>query len=263
MIGTAGVIVLPLLAVVFLHRLGSYDWLRVDFADLTGWLRRTPIEEALAAILRYVALAGGYWLAASSSLYLIARASGAARLVNATAIFTLPAVRRVTDRLVIGAVAASTIAVPAIAFSGHLLDTPDAVVSLVDPIEARMSATASEDQLSEAAPMADVREPATEDAASPPAAEPAEPDADDSITIVVDEGVAADGFGTRLEVVVREGDHLWSLAETRVVETLGRPVGDHEIAPYWRRVIDSNPHLRSGTPDLIYPGEVVVLPPLP
>ena len=62
--------------------------------------------------------------------------------------------------------------------------------------------------------------------------------------------------------LLTEGDHLWALAERRVSAVLGRPAADHEIAPYWRDVISSNPELRSGDPDIIYPGEVIVLPPL-
>jgi nucleoid-associated protein YgaU len=58
-------------------------------------------------------------------------------------------------------------------------------------------------------------------------------------------------------VVVAKGDHLWKIS--------ARSLGDHatesEIAPYWRDVIRLNtPNLRSGDPDLIYPGEVVALP---
>jgi hypothetical protein len=36
-----------------------------------------------------------------------------------------------------------------------------------------------------------------------------------------------------------------------------------DIAPYWLRVVEINlPRLRSGNPNLVYPGEVVELPPL-
>jgi nucleoid-associated protein YgaU len=58
-------------------------------------------------------------------------------------------------------------------------------------------------------------------------------------------------------VVVVEGDHLWKISAGHL-----RPdAADHEIAPYWLEVIDVNtPNLRSGDPDLIYPGEVVELP---
>lgn len=58
-------------------------------------------------------------------------------------------------------------------------------------------------------------------------------------------------------VTVLPGDHLWKISARHLDEE------DHEIdvAPYWREVIDENtPRLRSGDPDLIYPGEVIELP---
>jgi hypothetical protein len=61
---------------------------------------------------------------------------------------------------------------------------------------------------------------------------------------------------------VEPGDHLWKISEEHLAGVLGRAVGDAEIDPYWRSVIDANrSHLRSGDPDLIYPGETVALPP--
>ena len=61
-------------------------------------------------------------------------------------------------------------------------------------------------------------------------------------------------------VVVVEGDHLWKISGRR----LGPSSPDEVIAPYWREVIEVNtPRLRSGDPDLIYPGETVELPAIP
>ena len=58
-------------------------------------------------------------------------------------------------------------------------------------------------------------------------------------------------------VVVEKGDHLWKISARHLDE----PAGNGEIAPYWRRVVEVNaPRLRSGDPDLIYPGEIVQLP---
>lgn len=71
--------------------------------------------------------------------------------------------------------------------------------------------------------------------------------------------------GLPSEHVVQPGDHLWGIAEARLAR-LG--VGDgtpsaRDIAPYWARVIAANrATLRSGDPNLIFPGEVVVLPAL-
>lgn len=58
-------------------------------------------------------------------------------------------------------------------------------------------------------------------------------------------------------VVVEKGDHLWKIS----ADHLGPEASDGQIAPYWLEVVEVNtPTLRSGDPDLIYPGEVVALP---
>ncbi len=67
---------------------------------------------------------------------------------------------------------------------------------------------------------------------------------------------------TVTEVVVEPGDHLWKISAGRLQVVLGREASNSEISPYWRTVIEENrAGLRSGDPDLIYPGEVIALPP--
>jgi hypothetical protein len=62
-------------------------------------------------------------------------------------------------------------------------------------------------------------------------------------------------------MVVRPGDNLWLIA-TRALRGAGQPTGASEVAPYWRRVVAANTaHLRSRDPNLIFPGERIVLPP--
>gem|GEM_PF-1076104 len=65
--------------------------------------------------------------------------------------------------------------------------------------------------------------------------------------------------------VVR-GDNLWKIARDHLSRERsggsGQPT-NHEVAAYWLRVIEANRDgLRSGDPDLIYPGERINLPPL-
>jgi len=88
--------------------------------------------------------------------------------------------------------------------------------------------------------------------------------------MAVGPAIAAPGDGVRVPfgivddqespsgtVVVERGDHLWKISERH----LGPNTPDRQVAPYWREVIEVNtPTLRSGDPDLIYPGEVVALP---
>jgi len=59
------------------------------------------------------------------------------------------------------------------------------------------------------------------------------------------------------EVVVQRGDHLWKISARH----LQSHAPDQPVAGYWLDVIDDNvAHLRSGDPDLIYPGEVISMP---
>jgi Tfp pilus assembly protein FimV len=65
---------------------------------------------------------------------------------------------------------------------------------------------------------------------------------------------------------VTPGEHLWSIAAGQVATATGRPPADlapADVAPYWLRVVEINrPRLDSRNPNLVYPGEVVELPPL-
>lgn len=61
--------------------------------------------------------------------------------------------------------------------------------------------------------------------------------------------------------VVQPGDHLWKISASHLSDSLDRAAEDSEIAPYWRLIIAENrDDLRSGNPDLIFPGEIVALP---
>ena len=66
------------------------------------------------------------------------------------------------------------------------------------------------------------------------------------------------------DVVVVEGDNLWTIAAARLARTSGRSptdITDTEVAPYWIRVCDENrARLASGDPNVIVPGEHIVLP---
>jgi nucleoid-associated protein YgaU len=62
------------------------------------------------------------------------------------------------------------------------------------------------------------------------------------------------------------GDNLWDIAAAHLAEATGRPaeaLTDGEIASYWVRLMAANDGLlRSGNPNLIFPGERVICPPL-
>jgi hypothetical protein len=65
-------------------------------------------------------------------------------------------------------------------------------------------------------------------------------------------------------VVVRAGDNLWLIARAALERGSSARVDDSEVARYWRTVIAANrATLRSGDPSLVFPGEIVTLPPAP
>ncbi len=61
---------------------------------------------------------------------------------------------------------------------------------------------------------------------------------------------------------VRPGDHLWSVAARALASTWGTAVGDDEVTPYWRAVVDANRDrlVDPANTDLIVPGQVLTLP---
>jgi hypothetical protein len=61
------------------------------------------------------------------------------------------------------------------------------------------------------------------------------------------------------------GDHLWSVAARTLATAWGRPPADREVAPYWRLLVELNRSSlpNPADPDLVFPGDVVRLPPVP
>lgn len=63
---------------------------------------------------------------------------------------------------------------------------------------------------------------------------------------------------TPTEAVVQPGDHLWSLARARLEESARAPDAT-ELDTYWREVVAANRD-RLGDPDLVHPGDTIILP---
>ena len=65
-------------------------------------------------------------------------------------------------------------------------------------------------------------------------------------------------------VIVMNGDSIWSIAEETLEDVWGRSdLTEEQIADYWRILIDANEDrlVDPGNPDLILPGQELVLPP--
>lgn len=217
----------------YLHGLRSAAWARIDTGDLLVWVASTPAEDVVAALLRLVAAAVCWWVGASLVLGFVARALRWRPAVTAVDRLSLPAIRRLADRLVGGSLVVATLTAPATALAAPPVPpTVQAEGALVPP---------------GLLPPVDVGSP------RPPTPRSAElPQRPPDLPP-----------GERT-VLVQRGDHLWSIATAEVARREGRdPSGLQatDIAPYWLEVVAANRHrLRSGDPDVLLPGERIVLP---
>lgn len=219
-------------SIVALHHLGSAFPLEMVF-DPGG-----PLEPVLAAVLRLTGLAVGYWLAVSTVLYLIGRAGRLPRAIRGVGWATIGPVRRLVDGLVAGALVVG-VGLPATAIP---VTEPGYIpIPAGDPNEAEVP-------VPESSLLGRVFLP-TDPIPMPPAGDPGSA------------AVPTTAPNEPTEVVVESGDHLWSLAERRLTQIRGHEAADTEIALYWLRVIEVNlSRIRSGDPDLIVPGETLLLP---
>ena len=221
-----------------LHRLGP--WFPVELIGDPGG----PLEPALAAALRLAGLAVGYWLAASTVLYFIGLAAGLPGAIRAIRWATIAPLRRLIDGVVAGAVVAS-------------MGIPAGVAAALAPGYVPVPAG---DRPADRVLTGDDLEPETT-VEKGPAVPPPQLPPDSAPSPIEPPFNARPVTAAEIEVVVRSGDHMWALAEQRLSDVQGRGASDSEVALYWLRVIAANlPRIRSDDPDLIYPGEVLVLP---
>ena len=231
-------------AVILLHRLGSLPGLAVGWGDPARWLAVTASEDVLLAVCRLAALACAVWLLGGTLLYTLAKALRIPAAVRAVEWAAVPAVRRIADRAV--AVALATSSVMGAGAGGAWADGPAPPPPAVASFAATTSTVGYRPVPAGVPDLGGLlleREP--QGMPTPVAAAPLPPPPDQ-------------------HVVVR-GDDLWSVAQDRLAASLGvapAQVGPAQVAGYWRALVQANAAtLRSGDPDLLLPGEVLILPP--
>ena len=261
---------LPLLVIVAssavaLHIVGRQPWLRIDWSHLATWSATTPPTDVLAALARIVALGLAYWVLLSTAAYLLARLSGLPAAIRAVRGITIPALRRIVDAGLTVSLAATLVSPPGSMVAARALEP--ATIELEGAAQPSKADTGRSDVETEDQPHPTVPENPEDEVLPPglqrigwlprPAGRATGPTG----------GAAGMGDGSdidrspRANVVVAPGVHLWSIAEEHVGSQLGQDANATTVARYWRQVIEANrSSLRSGDPDLIYPGEIVVLP---
>ena len=236
-------------AIATLHAIGGVEWVQIPWHRLGDWLLQTPADESLPALLRIVALVLTYWLAISTALYALAGMARIPGAIHAIEWATFPAVRRVIDGTAALTIMAATVAgptAPAIANDG-----PEPVIVEIGqdglPIPPFVDAEDS-------APESTLPQGAARIGWTPtPAGTPAP-------ATVAPPNMA---MTEPARWTVAPGDNLWTIAERHLGAFSATEADLPDVGDYWRRVVVANQDvIRSSDPDLIYPGEVVVLPPV-
>lgn len=269
------------IAVVAVLRVAGRDHLATppltSFDDLEAWLVDNGGLVAGFAVLRLVALLGAWYLVVVLALGGLAHRTRSRPVRRAVDLVTLPALRR----LLMGAAGtglATVVALPGAALPG-VIAPHDSTASASPPpaIGERMVLL---DQVDTADP-GDSAAGGAEGAGDSGASETTDatatmrwlpPDGDEAVVSGAAEvpprpdpaGEVASG-PSATSWALAPGEHLWSVAETHLAESWGRPATDAEITPYWTALVDLNrPGLPDpANPDLVYPGSVVELPPVP
>jgi hypothetical protein len=235
--------------VVALHWIGS-GANTVPLGALVPWLQTSDPTVVLVSLARLVGLGMAYWLLTTTVLYAFSYHLGPASLTRALHWVTLPVVRRVVQ------------GVTAMSLTGASLIGP--TVFVANPALAQQVVAA---QTSPTTPSGTADQGTTDSGPySPDAA--GWPSGTTANDFWLPTGLTASSIaigaqaGTQNYTVVK-GDHFWNIAKNHLQDTLKHKPTEDEVAHYWVKLVAANrATIRSGNPDLIYPQEVVKLPPV-
>lgn len=196
---------------------------------LTG---AASVENALLAAGRWLGLWIAAWLIITQLLYTFAVLARVDWMVEVLRPVTLPVVRRL-------AAGAASITITLSSVTAVAQTGPEPTVIVFEEgaeVELRQEATPT------------------------PILRPlVEPDVEEACATEEPEG----SYSAPLVWNVRPGDHLWKIAGEHLAIVLDRPPTGDEHRRYWVEVVDeARPIIRSGDPNLIYPGEQIPLPPM-
>lgn len=245
-----GLVALEVAAIPLLRGSGDGAPAGIDWRHLGRWATDTAPEDAVVAVVRLLGMGLAAWLLASTVLYLLARLTRVPALVRGASWATIPAVRRIVD----AAVAASV-------FGGAVLGPLPAGAQVVSPppivVELNTTTTSAAGHRYVPAPAGD-RIAAAPTTTSPPAA--TTPAATATTVLSAPAAPTPDPAGHVHTVVA--GDNLWTIAAAELSRQSGR-TAEADIRDYWLQIIDANrSRLLSGDPNLIYPGESILCPPV-
>ena len=236
----------------------------VAWSDLGSWLDTTSPETALAALAGVAVRAAALWVLASSIVAGVAVRWGRPWLTGAVLRLAAPVVRRLAVATAARLTAATLVVSPAIAPAVAVAVPP---ATMTPPI-------AADEPDRPLPPFLIVPGQLITHRHRPGREVPAEPGPSRGVVPpFLDDGhrPGSEGGGPArrrtatgpVTYTVASGDRLWSIARRRLAAATDGQPDQGAVARYWLRVVDANRHhIRSGDPDLIFPGEVIDLPPI-
>lgn len=259
-------------ATIGLHFVGGSPALAVDWYHLAAWLDTADPADAVGALFRYVGLAIGYWVLATSGLYYAAKLLRRERRPGWLTLATLPPIRRAIDRALAASLAISIVTTPIGSLRAEESQpTPPVVFEVPSdgiPVP-HVGSDRGDAAVGEVPPLTEPpavqQTPTTEDAATmvdAPDVALSQPAVAVDLPVIVAPSEATSTADR--DYTVAAGDNLWSIAATNLEAVRGGNLSVADIDAYWREVISVNRDtLRSGDPNLIFPGEMITLPEVP
>lgn len=198
-----------------------------SWATVDAWYTEAGAGAPAAVIVRLLAMLAVGWVVLAATLQLVASVSLSQDIRRVADVVSPLGLRRLAHLSVTAGLAVRSLA-------GAPGDDPPgtAVMEVVDGVAESSTTTTPP-------PTAAPRAPAA--SAAPVAAAP-----------------------THEEVVVVVGESFWSIAVEAIAEARGTEPADHEVDAYWRLLVDANRArlVDPGNPDLLFPGQSLVLPAL-
>lgn len=243
----------------FLFRLRSVSWLPEP-----GEILSAPPEEAIYGAVWLLSVAVTVWVAFSTILSVFAYATRLPTAIRAVEWMTVPPIRRLARRSAALLMAIGSLSMAPVSGATELPPVPFLVTA-----DQQVGSDTQPTEFAYETPKS-IATPAPHRVREDTSDRPAQRINYETPTGIATPAPHRAGQGTSdrpaasVCYIVRPGDDMWSITDVYLTRQEDKPPSVARITEVWREVIDLNRNrIRSGNPDLIFPGEKLLLPQWP